>query len=51
MIGASGLSDENDGKNEGPKWKLVESVRKRNNILTASPLSSFSNFAMHERFF
>jgi hypothetical protein len=27
MIGASGLSDDDDGKNDGLKWKLAESVR------------------------
>ncbi len=27
VIGASGLSDDDDGKNEGLKWKLAESVR------------------------
>ncbi len=36
----SGLSDD-DGKNDGLKWKLAESVRQRNNIFTASPLSAF----------
>ncbi len=41
VIGASGLSDDNDGKNDGLKWKLAESVRYKNNILTAIPLSSF----------
>jgi hypothetical protein len=27
VIGASGLSDDDDGKNYGLKWKLAESVR------------------------
>jgi hypothetical protein len=27
VIGASGLSDDDDGKNDGLKWKLAESVR------------------------
>jgi hypothetical protein len=45
VIGASELSDGDDGL----KWKLMESVAKRNKILTASPLSSFSKFAMHVR--
>jgi hypothetical protein len=40
-IGASGLGDDDDGKNDGLKWKLAESVRKRNKIFTASPLLSF----------
>jgi len=44
MISASGLSDDDDGKNDGLKSKIAESVRERNNILTASPLSSFSKF-------
>jgi hypothetical protein len=26
VIGASGLSDDDDGKNDGLKWKLAESV-------------------------
>ncbi len=25
MVGASGLSDDDDGKNDGLKWKLAES--------------------------
>ena len=44
MIGASGLSDDDDVKNEGLNWKLAESVRWWNNIFTTSPLSSFSKF-------
>jgi hypothetical protein len=51
VIGDGGLNDEDDGKNEGLKWKLVESVRKKNNIITASPLTSFSKFKLHVRFF
>jgi hypothetical protein len=43
-MSASGLSDDDDDKNDGLKWKLAESVRKRKNIFTASPLSSFSKF-------
>jgi hypothetical protein len=43
-MGASGLSDDDDGKNDRLKWKLAESVRQRNNIFTASPLSSFLKF-------
>jgi hypothetical protein len=27
VIGASGLSDDDDGKNDGLKWKLAESAR------------------------
>ncbi len=42
MIGVSALSDDDDGKHEGLLWKLAESVRLRNNIFTASPLTSFS---------
>jgi hypothetical protein len=44
VIGASGLSDDDDGKNDRLKWKLAESVRQQNNIFTASPLSSFSKW-------
>ncbi len=44
MIGASGLSDDDDGKNDGLLWKLAESIRLQNNIFTASPLKSFSKF-------
>jgi hypothetical protein len=36
VIGASGLSDDDDGQ----KWKLAEAFRYRNNIFTASQLSS-----------
>ncbi len=32
MIGACGLSDDDDGKNDGLKWKLEESVRQQNKI-------------------
>ncbi len=46
MFGASGVSDDDDGKNDGLKWKLAESVRLRNNIFTASMLSSFSKFTI-----
>jgi hypothetical protein len=49
VIGASGLSDGDNGKNDGLKWKLAESVRQRNNIFTASPLSSFSNSRVDRR--
>jgi hypothetical protein len=42
VIGASRLSDDDDSKNYGLKWKLAESAHWRNNIFTASPLSSFS---------
>jgi len=42
VIGAIGLSDDDDGKNDGVKWKLAESVRLQNNIFTTSPLSSFT---------
>ncbi len=42
MIGASGLSDDDDGKNDGLKFKLAKSDRQRNYIVTASLLSSFS---------
>jgi hypothetical protein len=42
VIGASRLSDDDDSKNYGLKWKLAESVHWRNNIFTASQLSSFS---------
>ncbi len=41
VIGASELSDDNDGKNDNLNWTLTESVRQRNNIFTASSLSSF----------
>ena len=44
MIGASGLSDDDDGENDGRKWKLAEPIRLGNNIFTASLLSSFSKF-------
>ncbi len=27
VIGASGMSDDDDDKNDGLKWKLAESVR------------------------
>ena len=27
MTGVSGLSDDDDGKNDGLKWKLADSVR------------------------
>jgi hypothetical protein len=47
MIGASGLRDDNDSKNDGLKWKLAESVCYGNNIFMASPLSSFSKFKSH----
>jgi len=32
VIGASGLSDDDDGKNDGLKLKLTESGRRRNDI-------------------
>ncbi len=42
MISKSGLGYDDDGKNDGLKWKLAELVRRWNNIFTTSPLSSFS---------
>jgi hypothetical protein len=41
MIGGSGLSDDDDGKNDRLKWKLAELVHKLNNIFNASLLLSF----------
>ncbi len=41
MTGACEQNDDDDGKNDGLKWKLAESVRLRNNIFTVCPLSSF----------
>jgi hypothetical protein len=41
-MAASGLSDDDDGKNDGLKWKLAESSRSI--IFTASPLASFAKF-------
>jgi hypothetical protein len=37
----SGLNDDDDGKNDGLKWKLAKSFRQRTNFFTANPLSSF----------
>jgi len=41
-IGASGLSNDDGSENNELKWRLAESVRKRNNIRTAILQSSFS---------
>jgi len=49
VIGASGLSDDDDSQDDALKWKLAESVRWQNNIFPASPLSSYSKFKI--RFF
>jgi hypothetical protein len=48
-MAASGLSDDDDGKNDGLKWKLAESDGSRSIIFTASPLASFAKFKI--RFF
>ncbi len=43
VIGPSGLSDDDDGKNDGRKWKLAESVRLRDNIFTLVRYLHFQN--------
>jgi hypothetical protein len=45
VIGASGLSDNDNGKNDGLKWKLAESVRYRNDIL---PLVRYRQLKIQE---
>ncbi len=44
MIGASGLSDDDDSNSGGLKWKVAKPFLIRNNILTAIPLSSIAHF-------
>ena len=44
MIGANGLRDDDDGKNDGLKVKLAESVRYWKFIFTPGPLALFSKF-------
>jgi hypothetical protein len=41
-MGASGLSDDDGGKNDGLICKLADPFRWRNNIFTAITVSSFS---------
>ncbi len=42
MIGASGLSDDGDNKNDGLKWKLAESFL--DSGITFLPLSCYHHF-------
>ncbi len=46
MIGASGLCDDDDGKNDGLKWKLAESVRYG---ITFLPLVRYRHFVAADK--
>jgi hypothetical protein len=49
LIGASGLSDDDEGKNDGLKWKLAESVHWQDNVFAASPLCHFKKFKSRQK--
>jgi hypothetical protein len=48
MIAASGLSDDDDGKNDGLEWKLAESMPQR---LTFLPLVHYRHFQIENEVF
>jgi hypothetical protein len=51
VIGARGLIDDDDGKNDGLKWKLAESVHWRNNIVPLVHYRHFQNSRVDRFFF